>query len=395
MTFLAPGSPMVFIGGSAGEFGSSGLDALRWASTTGVRRPHPEDVSGVGDGTSAAAALRQVERGRYLLYRGHYANALQLLPALRRRLSGGARSGARGRAPIDAYRVAREAKQREHDLLCRLVIPLSGTGYRPLLDGAPALGDFGIQVWGPSDGRPLAVPLREWVGARGAREWYRRGVEVPALGARVHPHYGVFAPIRGEYVDLIAAQADAIGMAGRTAFDIGTGTGVLALVLARRGASRVVATDVDPRAVACARENVARMTLETVVGVCQVVPDDPFPSGSADVLVCNPPWIPVEAPTRFDRAVFDPAGRFLLRFLDGISVHLRRGGQAWLVLSDFAERLGLRPPNFVAAAAGRAGLVPLGRRETRARHPRAMDPDDPLNPLRSRETITLHVLGRR
>src|SRR5262249_34184852 len=147
---------------------------------------------------------------------------------------------------------------------------VKGTAYRPGLAGAPALGDFGTQVWGPTDGRPLAVPLREWVGARGAREWYRTGVEVPALQARGHPPYGVFAPIRGDYVGLVAEQADAVGITGRTAFDIGTGTGVLAFVLARRGASRVAATDADPRAVACARDNAARLGLGAIVGVCQV-----------------------------------------------------------------------------------------------------------------------------
>jgi hypothetical protein len=179
---------MVSIDRNAGEAWFSNLDALHWASTTGVRRPRPEVVSGVGDETSAAAALREVERGRYLIYRGHYANALQLLAAMRRGLSTGARLGMRERAPIDAYRYAREAKHREHDLLCRLVVLLNGTAYRLMLDGAPTLGDFGVQVWGPIDDRPLVVPLREWMGARGAREWYRNGVEVPALKARVHPH---------------------------------------------------------------------------------------------------------------------------------------------------------------------------------------------------------------
>ena len=99
--------------------------------------------------------------------------------------------------------------------------------------------------------RPLLVPFREWVGALGAREWYRKGVEVAALDGRIHPHYGVFPPTRGDYLELFAQQASRTCLAGKTASDIGTGTGVLALILARRGAARVVATNAQMRAVAC------------------------------------------------------------------------------------------------------------------------------------------------
>lgn len=74
----------------------------------------------------------------------------------------------------------------------------------------------------------------------------QEGVDIPALGgARIHPHYGVFSPVRGEYVDLVA-KAPLPSQA--LAFDIGTGTGVLAAVLAKRGVKRVVGTDQDARA---------------------------------------------------------------------------------------------------------------------------------------------------
>jgi predicted RNA methylase len=370
------------------------VDARQWVSTTGVPAPRPADVTVVGDELSAAAALRAVGAGRHLLYRGHYVNALQLLAAMRRRLAkpAGWRIGERN--PGRTYRAQREARRIEHDLLSRVFVLLTGGTYQPVLEGAPALGDFGAQVWGPIEGRQVLVPLSEWVGAKGAREWYRRGVEVPALGARVYPHYGVFAPIRGEYVELVAREADHVGLAGRTAFDIGTGTGVLAFVLARRGASQVVATDAEERAVACARDNALRLGLGAVVDVQRVDAGSPFPPGSADLLVCNPPWIPVAVTTQPDRAVFDPGGRFLLRFLEGVPSHLEPGGFAWLVLSDLAERLALRPAGFVEDVAARAGLVVLGRRAMRARHPRSRDGGDPLHSLRCQETITLHILGR-
>src|SRR5690606_40158611 len=127
-------------------------------------------------------------------------------------------------------------------------------------------------------------------GALGAWQWRLNGVEVPALGARIHPHYGVFAPVRGEYVDLVAQAPLPPG--ARTAFDLGTGTGVLAAVLARRGLERVVATDDSPRALACARDNLARPGLADRV---ELSADGLYPPGRADLVVCNPAWLPGKA----------------------------------------------------------------------------------------------------
>jgi methylase of polypeptide subunit release factors len=115
------------------------------------------------------------------------------------------------------------------------------------------------EAWGPADGEPSLVSLRELLGLVGAHEWRAKGVEIPVLGARIHPHYGVFSPVRGEYLELVAK---APLPSNELAFDIGTGTGVIAAVLAKRGVKRVVATDVDERALACARENVRRLGVD-------------------------------------------------------------------------------------------------------------------------------------
>jgi methylase of polypeptide subunit release factors len=224
----------------------------------------------------------------------------------------------------------------------------------------------------------------------GAHEWRRRGVPVPALGAAVHPHYGVYAPVRGEYVELVARAAATWPVSGKLAHDVGTGTGVLALVLARAGA-RVVATDLEPRAVACARENVERLALSDRVEVRE---GDLFPAGAADLVVSNPPWLPDEARTPLERAVYDPGGRFLERLVLGLPAQLAPGGEAWIVLSDLAELLGLRPPGHVAALAARAGLRVADALETRPAHPRSADADDPLHPFRAREVTRLFRLLR-
>ena len=61
-----------------------------------------------------------------------------------------------------------------------------------------------------------------------------------------------------EYIDLVA---NAPLPDTRLAFDIGTGSGIIAAVLARRGVKRIVATDQDERALACASENARNLGL--------------------------------------------------------------------------------------------------------------------------------------
>jgi methylase of polypeptide subunit release factors len=193
----------------------------------------------------------------------------------------------------------------------------------------------------------------------------------------------VFSPVRGEYVDLVA-QAPL--PATTVAFDIGTGTGVLAAVLARRGVQRIVATDQDPRALACAQENIERLDVAKQVDLVEA---DLFPEGRAPLIVCNPPWVPGKPTTPLEHAVYDQDGRMLRGFLAGLADHLEPGGEGWLILSDLAEHLGLRSRDDLTGLVGAAGLAVAGRLDTRPTHPRAADSDDPLHAARSAETTSL------
>ena len=234
--------------------------------------------------------------------------------------------------------------------------------------------------------------LRELLGLVGAFEWRRRGVEIPALGPapgnRIHPHYGVFSPVRGEYLDLVASVPLP---SHELAFDIGTGTGVIAAVLARRGVDRVVATDLDPRALACARENFARLGLRDRIELLEA---DLFPPGRAPLVVCNPPWLPARPSSPIEHAIYDEGSRMLRGFLAGLADHLTPPGEGWLILSDLAEHLGLRTHEALLAwiAAGRLRVV--GREDIRPRHSKAQDAGDPLYAARAREVTSLWRLAR-
>ena len=214
-------------------------------------------------------------------------------------------------------------------------------------------------------------------------------MDVEALGARIHPYYGVFSPVRGEYLELVA-KAPLPSL--ESAIDAGTGTGVLAAILARRGVKHVIATDTEARALQCARENLAALGYASQV---RVMDADLFPPGRAHLIVCNPPWVPARAYSPLEHAVYDPDSRMLRGFLSGLAAHLEGGGEGWLILSDLAEHLGLRTRAELEAWIAAGGLKVLDKIDTKPLHPRASDVNDPLHKARSAELTSLWRLAKR
>ena len=369
--------------------------AARWRSERGA--PPPMRVVVADDRTTADDAYGLACQGTGLLWRGDFQNARQMLIAMASRADRRPRRARKSAAPstplspVDAFNLHRQAQSQRARTLGMLLVEL-GDDYGIALRRAPDVRQACAEAYGPGTGTSV-VSLRELLGLIGAHEWRAKGIEIPAIGGRIHPHYGVFAPIRREYVDLVAkAPLPAEMSASRTAFDIGTGTGVLAAVLARRGIERVIATDQDPRALACARENLDRLGLARQVEVMQA---DLFPEGRAALVVCNPPWVPARPSSPIEHGIFDPGSRMLRGFLDALPAHLEPGGEGWLVLSDLAEHLGLRPRAELLAAIEGAGLNVVDRIDVRPTHPRASDEADPLHAARAAEVTSLWRLAAR
>jgi methylase of polypeptide subunit release factors len=364
--------------------------SARWRSEGG--KAPPKRVVIVDDQMNADAAYRLASEGNALLWHGDFQNARQLLQALARRIDRLGKSNKSKKipaTPAEAFHLHRQAQSQRARTLAMLVLPFNAD-YSIPLRRAPDLRQVCMEAYGAPDA-PFVASMRELLGLIGAHEWRKNGVEVAALGTRIHPHYGVFAPIRSEYVGLVAeAPLPASLKTNALAFDIGTGTGVLAAVLAQRGIARIVATDQDPRALSCARENLARLGLTARV---EVVAADLFPQGRAALIVCNPPWVPARPSSPIEGAIFDPESRMLRGFLSGLAVHLAPGGEGWLILSDLAEHLGLRSRAELLAMIDAAGLKVLARHDVKPSHPRSADKTDPLHAARAAELTSLWRLA--
>ena len=324
-------------------------------------------------------------QGIAMLWQGDFHNARQILNAMDRRVAAGRKKAAD--SPADEFYRHRQSRSQRARILGLLLVPLNPGPVVPLRR-SPDIQQAAREAYGDIN-EPSVVSLHELVGAIGAHEWRKNGVYVEALQDRIHPHYGTFFPTRSEYVDLVAA---APLPSDELAFDVGTGTGVLAAVLARRGVRRVVATDNEPRAIACAEENFRQLGVKDRV---EAALTDMFPPGRAPLIVCNPPWIPAKPHSSLDNAVYDPGSRMLYRFLDELPGHLEPGGEGWLILSDLAEHLGLRSRSQLLDAIDAAGLAVRDRLDTRPTHPKASDRNDPLYAARAAEVTSLWRLATR
>jgi SAM-dependent methyltransferase len=413
-----------------------------WRSERGALPP--KRVVLADDTLSADSAYRQACEGTGLLWRGDFQNARLLLQALARRIdkppkaSKTAKMGRKkalaqaetGVPAGEAFHLYRQAKAQRARVLGMVLIEFAGD-YGIALRRAPDAKQACAEAWDsgaptlvasrtalPPEGAvppqgglsaesvergPSVASLRELMGIISAHEWRKKGVEIPALtstGAalakaapnnRIYPHYGVFSPVRGEYVDLVAkAPLPTKRPTKFVAFDIGTGTGVLAAVLALRDVDQVVATDQDERALLCAKENIYKLRLPNPVKVMQA---DLFPEGLASVIVCNPPWLPARPGSPLEGAVYDEGSRMLLGFVKGLAAHLAPGGEGWLILSDLAEHLGLRTRAQLLAAFSAGGLKVAGRMDVKPEHPKVLDANNPLAEARAKEVTSLWRLA--
>ncbi len=153
--------------------------------------------------------------------------------------------------------------------------------------------------------------------------------EMFALGLAIQVNKGVFSPkhFNGWYI----FTKNFPSVSGKEVLEIGVGTGITALYLARNGAKKVVAVDINPKAVENTEINAEKNRLNDIVDVrksdifSKVRKEETF-----DIIYWNMPFMPAPVDFRYssdlEKGLFDPGYKLTDRFLREAKEHLKKGG---------------------------------------------------------------------
>ena len=179
-------------------------------------------------------------------------------------------------------------------------------------------------------------------------------------GVKIRTSPGVFPP-KSSFSDSSENLHTVFGeVRGRSVLDIGTGTGVQAIQAAVAGAREVCATDINPLAIACARENVRLNGVEAVVTVIESDLFEKIPPGRTfDLIIANLPITDLPVEGVVEAALYDSGMKTHRRLFAEAGGRLSPGGvlvmthadllgrDDFTIFEDLLTRYGLRPDTYV------------------------------------------------
>lgn len=233
--------------------------------------------------------------------------------------------------PESASYAARHRHRRElREASLRLLAPIQH--HRLALQDWRPIGYF--QELYPDLSR-FYLPFIQVQELHGAWIRYQEGVQLAVLGHRLHPYFGTYLPNRVLHLELFGTWLSQYQGIRERAIDVGTGCGVLALMLARAGFERVLATDMNPNAIESVKRDLERLRSPPPIDLrlCDLLGEAGPP---ADVIVFNPPWIRGEATGLLDTALYFQEGLFE-RFFDQACGRLTPQGRVVLIFSNVME----------------------------------------------------------
>ena len=317
---------------------------------------------------SPTHCAKQLVDGKYLTVSDHYRTGLIVLEELQSLMSPPKKSA--------SHPVKRQREQSYRNKAAHLLVRISN--HQAQLDDTAPIGFLKTLYPDTADFWLPFVELQELFGA-----WrrYTDGHHLAVLGHRLHPFYGTYVPTRTEHLELFATWLHQYNGLKKCAIDVGTGSGVLAFLLAKCGFAHIIATDNNPNAVESVKREIKRHDQSSITP--QVADLFDSTSQQADVIVFNPPWMFGNTDSLIDRALYFQ-GDLFPQFFERAKHQLRPDGQIVLLFSNIMSLVQPKVPHPIQREIDR-GILQLVDKRRRKVKPSA-------GHKRTREKVELWIL---
>lgn len=130
-------------------------------------------------------------------------------------------------------------------------------------------------------------------------------------------------------------MADAVHISkDQTFLEVGCGTGVVSLAVAKRALSGI-GVDINEKAVVNSKQNAKLQNIKNVQFLVSNVFENV--TGTYDVVICNPPYTKHEVRDNIDRMFWDPEDEMKRTFFKEVGKYLKPHGRIYFGWADFTD----------------------------------------------------------
>jgi len=198
--------------------------------------------------------------------------------------------------------------------------------------------DYNFQEWLPENTQDYRylIPARRYNRILTDIGRAAEGIFIDGLDFKIHIGPQVYVPFDKTVPAMLMQFADLIK--DKTVIDIGTGTGILAILAAQMGAKSVTACDININAVECAKNNISISGFNNI----KVIHSDLFSEIKSryDAIIFNAPWVMGTPKNLYELAIYDDNYALINRFMEQAPDYLNMGGVILLQYSDISQKNG-------------------------------------------------------
>jgi methylase of polypeptide subunit release factors len=323
--------------------------------------------------------LSELRKGQKFCFTGTWGTAMAFYSWLKKQVQ--------DRYPFADYASSRIQREKLNALTENLFLPIKN--HEPNLTKAP--GNPWLKEFYPEE-KEFMLRFTDYLGMNGARQWYEKGIQFPGLNHKVHPFYGTYFPTRTEHLELfdnwLHSKKDF-----RNAVDMGAGCGVLTFYMLKYGIKNITATDINPNSLYSLTQDLERTGMQNRVKLIQTSFFDGLENVQPDLVVFNPPWIPMETHTSIDKAMYYETG-FFEEFFKHAYEMISGNCSLVILFSTFAMAAGISQQQPVEQELQTGSRFSLIEKINKKIHQKAAPRKDWLSQIRLHEEAELWVLRK-